>query len=122
PEGESKGLHQGIDILAPNGTEVKSVSDKGRVMNISTTEGGYLGKMVEVEYKNATVIYGNLGSVDVKKGQEIKKGDKIGTAGGTTESGEVMHLEVVYKGQRVDATPFVTGEGTQTGGGNGTST
>ncbi|PFQ27743.1 NlpC/P60 family protein [Bacillus cereus] len=122
PEGESKGLHQAIDILTPSGTEIKSVSDKGKVINISNAEGGYLGKMVEVQYKNAIVIYGNLGTVDVKEGQEIKKGDKIGTAGGTTESGEVMHLEVVYKGQRVDATPFVTGEGTQSGGGNGTST
>ncbi|MFJ8531532.1 NlpC/P60 family protein [Bacillus sp. NPDC094106] len=122
PKGEGKELHQAIDILAPNGTEIKSVSDKGKVINISTTEGGYLGKMVEVQYKNSTVIYGNLGTVDVKEGQELKKGDKIGTAGGTTEDGEVMHLEVVYKGQRIDATPFVSGEAVQSGGGNGTST
>ena len=119
---ETQEFHKGVDILAPQGTEVKSVSD-GIVVGLSEHEGGVHGKFVEIRYKNTTVIYGNLGSVDVKKGKEIKKGEKIGTAGGTTEEGEVVHFELYTEKTKapIDPSSLFDTTGTQ-GNGDGTST
>lgn len=51
------------------------------------------------------------GSVVVKQGQRVKKGDLLGIQGSTGNStGEHLHYEVIRGGKRVDPLPYLKGE------------
>ena len=90
--------HDGIDIKAAEGTPVKSAND-GKVADIR--EDSKWGVTIEVEYpEGITAIYCGLGSdVKVKKGQEVKMGDVLGSVGNSSivESGEESHLHLGMK-------------------------
>ncbi len=90
--------HDGIDIKAAEGTPVKSAND-GKVTDIR--EDPKWGVTLEVEYPGGiTAFYCGLGSdVKVKKGQEVKMGDVLGTVGNSSiiESGEEPHLHFGMK-------------------------
>ena len=75
--------HDGIDIKAAEGTPVKSAND-GKVADIR--EDSKWGVTIEVEYpEGITAIYCGLGSdVKVKKGQEVKMGDVLGSVGNSS--------------------------------------
>lgn len=102
--------HDGIDILAKEGTPVKSVFD-GTVKEITTDPKW--GVMVEVEYPAATVYYCGLAdTVKVKKGQSIALGDVIGEVGNSSviESAEDSHLHLAMKkdGEWIDPLSVIT--------------
>lgn len=90
--------HDGIDIKAEEGTPVKSMGD-GKVLDIR--EDDQWGVVVEMEYPgDITAIYcGMNDDVKVKKGQEVKLGDVIGSVGNSSlvEAAEEMHLHVGVK-------------------------
>lgn len=78
--------HNGIDIVAPWGTPIQSVED-GRVTEVNDSPKGY-GKHVRVttfhaDGTGAEWVYGHLSTIDVKLGQNIVTGDKIGNMGNT---------------------------------------
>ena len=82
--------HQGLDFPKPIGTTVRSVT-KGIVTDAGTelTDrfSGY-GRFVQIEfvdppYLPVWILYAHLDSVDVKPGDTITKGQKIGTVGQT---------------------------------------
>ena len=105
--------HDGIDIRAAEGTPVKSAND-GKVADIR--EDSKWGVTIEVEYpEGITAIYCGLGSdVKVKKGQEVKMGDVLGSVGNSSivESGEESHLHLGMKkdGEWIDPmSEIVTG-------------
>ncbi|MGI5894233.1 MAG: peptidoglycan DD-metalloendopeptidase family protein [Candidatus Merdivicinus sp.] len=103
--------HDGIDIKAKEGTPVKSPND-GKVVDIR--EDSQWGNTVEIEYPNDVVIYfcGLGDDIKVKKGQEVKLGDVIGSVGNSSviESAEEMHLHVGIKkgGEWVDPMTILT--------------
>ncbi len=104
--------HKGIDLIATDGTEVASMYD-GTVLDVKNTfEMGY---EVTIDHgDNVIATYASLNDVQVVKGQNVKKGDKIGVAS-TTASNEFMdgahvHLEVTKDGKTVDPMPYVKGE------------
>lgn len=103
--------HDGIDISAKEGTPVKSPND-GKVIDIR--EDSKWGNTVEVEYTGDVVIsFCGLGDdVKVKKGQELKLGDVIGSVGNSSvvESAEDSHLHVGVKkgGEWVDPMSVLT--------------
>ena len=90
--------HDGVDIKAAEGTPVKSLND-GKVIDIR--EDSQWGVTIEIEYpNNITAIFCGLSDdVKVKKGQEVKLGDVIGSVGNTSiiESAEEMHLHLGMK-------------------------
>ena len=90
--------HDGIDIKAAEGTPVKSVND-GKILDIR--EDAQWGITIEAEYPDGiTVLYCGLSSdVKVKKGQEVKMGDVLGSVGasGLIESSEESHLHLAMK-------------------------
>ena len=72
-------FHGGLDLMVPRGTPVLASAD-GKVTAAST--GGSIGKAVRIEHEGGyETEYQHLETISVKKGQNVKRGDKIGTVG-----------------------------------------
>ncbi len=98
--------HDGIDILAAEGTPVKSVFD-GTVTDVR--EDRQWGIVVEIEYPAGTFVYAGLSTdVPVKIGQAVALGDVIGYVGNTSvvESAEEYHLHLGLRVNGEWADPF----------------
>jgi murein DD-endopeptidase MepM/ murein hydrolase activator NlpD len=90
--------HLGVDYGAPTGTPVRNVGDG--VVEFAGWQNGY-GNVVQVRHSNdRTTLYGHLSRIDVKKGQRVEQGVRIGAVGSTGWStGPHLHFEVKVKGQ-----------------------
>jgi len=88
-------MHQGIDIA---GSGSVLAADNGRVVSAGWN-GGY-GNCVVIDHGNGyQTLYGHLKSIDVKVGQVVAKGKKIGMMGSTGNStGVHLHFEVRKNG------------------------
>lgn len=91
-------FHAGLDFAAPSGTPVYATADG--VVEAATRAGGY-GNKIDIEHGyNYITRYAHLSKIDVSKGQQVKRGDKIGEVGSTGKStGPHLHYEVRYKGE-----------------------
>lgn len=94
-------IHKGLDISAKNGAEVKSLLD-GKVVSIFKDDQH--GVSVKIKSDNDTiVVYSNLSKeTKVKKDQDIKSGEVLGTVGNTgeIESQDESHIHVeTFKGK-----------------------
>jgi murein DD-endopeptidase MepM/ murein hydrolase activator NlpD len=93
-EGEV-GLHSGIDLAAATGTAALAAAD-GTVA-FAGVQGSY-GNLVVINHAQGyQTRYGQLGSIGVKLGQQVRKGEPIGTTGtsGKPSSSEPhLHFEV----------------------------
>jgi murein DD-endopeptidase MepM/ murein hydrolase activator NlpD len=88
----SKGYHTGIDMAVPVGTEVIAVAD-GKIE--SANWGKSYGTQAVQKVAGGWVIYAHLSALDVKPGQQITKGQKIGKSGNTgNSSGPHLHFEM----------------------------
>lgn len=98
--------HEGIDLAGSHGTPVLVTAD-GVVTNAGW-ENGY-GKMVEVRHDFGLVTrYGHLSGIDVKVGQRVSRGDKIGAMGNTGRStGTHLHYEVRVNGSATNPMTFI---------------
>ncbi len=97
--------HDGVDISAPRGTPVYAAAD-GQV-RFSGINGGY-GRMVILDHKYGyRTGYGHMQRLFVRKGQYVKRGEKIGEVGNTgISTGPHLHYEVRYKGKPINPRPF----------------
>jgi lipoprotein NlpD len=86
--------HEGIDIAAPKGTPIHSAAE-GEVAFSGWGPTGY-GKMVIIKHKHhLTTLYAHNSKLLVKKGNKVKKGQKISLMGSTGRStGPHLHFEV----------------------------
>jgi Peptidase family M23 len=103
--------HWGLDIAAANGTP-QLAADGGTVTWAKAA--GTAGNMVTIDHGNGIVTrYMHMGKIDVKQGEKVAKGQRIGTVGNTGSStGPHVHWEVL-KGKTL---------GTQNPGGFGLAT
>lgn len=94
-------LHSGCDFTTDHGTPIQATAS-GTVVR-SEWYGGY-GQTVEIEHSSELrTLYAHCDQLLVKKGQRVKKGQKIATVGTTgLSSGPHCHYEVLYKGKAVD--------------------
>lgn len=114
-----KGIHNGVDIgwhtkesdnviIAHSDGVVESVRN-----NYTTTDkiGTSYGNYVTIKHNNVyKTKYAHLkyGSVKVKVGDKVKKGQEIGIMGNTGHSlGRHLHFEVWKSGTRIDPTPYI---------------
>lgn len=90
-------MHRGIDIAQPD-TRTISAADHG-VVEFVGMDGSYGNKIV-INHNNAMkTIYAHLSSMDVKVGQAVEKGMRIGVMGSTGNStGVHLHFEVHKNG------------------------
>ena len=91
--------HKGIDLAAPSGSKVYSISD-GKVVfagweNPSNTKQGY-GQYVSIQGTDGVISkYAHLSKVVVSTGAQVKKGQLIGYSGSTGGStGPHLHFEM----------------------------
>lgn len=98
---------RGIDISSRRGTAVKAAAN-GEVLLTSTAFKGY-GNLVILRHGDGTFVttYGQLQTINVKKGEHVKAGQKIGTVGGFDASKPVLHFEVRIGGKPVDPSPYL---------------
>lgn len=97
--------HNGIDIKAPEGTNVVS-SIAGTVTDVGfdTEKGNY----IVVENGNITTLYAQLATTNVEKGDKISAEQLIGTVGKTgTATGAHLHYEVMIDGEYVDPSSYI---------------
>lgn len=112
--------HYGIDLVGKEGLpEIIAHSDGvvyavqiGQDNNIKATGVAGYGNYVQIKHSNNMyTLYAHLkkGTVKVKKGQTVKKGDVLGTEGNTGHSfGVHLHFEVRNSNNYViDPTPYI---------------
>lgn len=87
-------FHAGIDLGAPTGTPVLATG-AGRV-DYTGMAGNY-GNLVEIHHSNHQATrYAHLSAIDVRLGQSVVKGQRIGLVGSTGRStGPHLHYEIL---------------------------
>ncbi|MFB3901868.1 MAG: peptidoglycan DD-metalloendopeptidase family protein [Acidobacteriota bacterium] len=94
--------HKGIDLAAPIGTEVSSLT-RGRVV-FAGAQGGYGNTIVVESADGLRVRYAHLGEILVKPGEKLEKGQNIGLVGSTGRStGPHLHIEWEKAGRLLDS-------------------
>ena len=75
---------------------------------LATGDASY-GNCVKIDHGNGYfTLYAHLATVSVKKGENVKKGQKIGDMGNTGRSfGAHLHFEVWKNGSRIDPTEYL---------------
>jgi uncharacterized protein YgiM (DUF1202 family) len=98
----SQSFHSGIDIQAPKGTKINATAD-GVVKKAEFNRNGY-GNLIIIEHEqNIASYYGHLESILVTPGQQVKKGDIIGTVDSTgLSTGHHLHFEIRKGGTALD--------------------
>jgi murein DD-endopeptidase MepM/ murein hydrolase activator NlpD len=93
--------HLGVDYAAPTGTPVRTVGDG--MVTFAGRQNGY-GNVVEIKHRdNRSTLYAHLSRIDVRKGQSIDQGDRIGAVGSTGWStGPHLHFEFRVDGKHQD--------------------
>lgn len=93
--------HLGVDYAAPQGTPVRSVGE-GWVEFVGW-QNGY-GNVVQIEHGNdKSTLYAHLSQVDVRRGQRVEQGQRIGAVGATGwATGPHLHFEFRVRGQHQD--------------------
>ena len=93
--------HKGVDYGAPTGTPIRSVGDG--VVEFAGRQNGY-GNVVEIRHSNQrSTLYAHLSRIDVRQGQRVEQGARIGAVGATGwATGPHLHFEVKVGGQQQD--------------------
>jgi septal ring factor EnvC (AmiA/AmiB activator) len=98
-------FHNGIDIAAPMGEEVKAV-EKGTVV-FADHFSGY-GKMVIIDHgERYYTIYAHLSEILKKNGDAVERGETLGRAGDSDSlSGAKLYFEMRKDGRSIDPVPW----------------
>jgi murein DD-endopeptidase MepM/ murein hydrolase activator NlpD len=91
--------HKGVDYGAPSGTPVRAVGDG--VVDFAGWQNGY-GNVIEIRHGNErSTVYAHLSRIDVRKGQHVEQGSRIGAVGATGwATGPHLHFEVKVRGEQ----------------------
>jgi len=101
--------HKALDFAAATGTEVvASFSGTVLIADDSTLHQNY-GKVVLIEHKEQLQsLYAHLDTINVKAGQFISAGSKLGTVGSTGRTtGPHLHFEVLKEGKRANPNHYL---------------
>jgi murein DD-endopeptidase MepM/ murein hydrolase activator NlpD len=104
-------LHTGLDFQADPGTPILAAA--GGVVVVQEYHAAY-GNMVEIDHGNNLITrYAHASAVFVKKGDLVKRGQKIAAVGSTGRStGPHLHFEVHADGTPQDPQKFLITGGT----------
>jgi len=96
-----QGMHGGIDLAAPYGTDVYAAK-AGTVMDVG--EDPILGKYLIIRHENNMVsLYGHLSSINTSLNANVQSGIVIAKVGSTGQStGPHLHFELRQNGQSRD--------------------
>jgi len=99
--------HKGVDIAAPEGTAVIAASS-GQVVMANTTKAH--GIMIIIDHGGGVYsLYQHLRGVNVKPGQKVISGERIGSVGSTgIVTGPHLHWQINVFGIPVDPMYFIS--------------
>lgn len=89
-------MHKGLDLWSETkGRTPILAAQNGVVVEAGATRGGY-GYMVVIDHGNGMqTLYAHMRRISVRKGQQVKRGQKLGYMGNTGDStGYHLHFEV----------------------------
>jgi murein DD-endopeptidase MepM/ murein hydrolase activator NlpD len=103
------GGNDGINIAVPEGTQVKA-AESGVVAYAGSELKGY-GNLVLIRHPNGFVsAYANNGSINVKRGDSVKRGQTIALSGQTGNvASPQLHFELRKGSKPVDPSSFLAG-------------
>jgi len=97
--------HDGIDIVARQGTQVKA-SRSGHVIYAGNGISGY-GNLVILSHPGKfSTVYAHLSKIDVKKGQFVSRSQRVGRVGKTGRATN-PHLHFEIRSNRVPVNPLL---------------
>lgn len=109
-------MHKGMDIRCKSDA-VLATENNGKVVAVNQNAKTAGGKSVTIEYERADGskiqnTYMHLSSVDVKVGDKVQTGQKVGVSGntGTRTTGEHLHFgvaQITADGQKRDIDPAI---------------
>ncbi|MBN2719611.1 MAG: M23 family metallopeptidase [Proteobacteria bacterium] len=99
-------MHKGIDVATRTGTPIIAPADG--IVVFSGREGGY-GNMLLIDHGYGIMTrYGHCASLEVKKGDKVKRGDVVAKVGNTGRStGPHLHYEVAVNGVAVNPMRYI---------------
>lgn len=108
-QGFKAGGNDGINISVPSGTSVRA-AENGVVVYSGDGLKGY-GNLVLIKHPNGFVTaYGNNGELDVKRGEQVKRGQVIAKSGDTGNvNSPQLHFELRKGSTPVDPTSYLAG-------------
>lgn len=94
--------HTGLDFAAQIGKKIHTTGN-GKVVSVRKLRRGY-GNVVIIKHGfGFKTLYAHMNDIYVKVGEEVKRGQTIGTVGNTgTSTGPHLHYEVMYKNRKKD--------------------
>ncbi len=101
-------MHSGVDFAAPSGTFIFAAA--GGVVTMAEVHPAY-GNTIQIDHGNdLSTLYAHASRIDVKVGDLVKRGQKIGAVGSTGRStGPHLHFEVHVKGVPQNPSRFLAG-------------
>lgn len=94
-------MHEGIDFTASRGTPIQATGD-GKVVKV-TRSPSYGNYMVIDHGHGYESLYAHMDDVIVKRGEKVKRGQKIGTVGNTGRStAPHLHYEIHLNGRPIN--------------------
>ena len=99
-------FHEGLDFGGQANTPI--VATAGGTVVFAGRNGGY-GRSVEIDHGHGFVTrYGHLNKINVKRGQTVVKGEKLGGMGSSGRSTAThLHYEVHFQGRVYDPDTFL---------------
>ena len=99
-------MHTGMDFSAERGTEIYATG-AGKVVHTETSRRGYGNNIIIDHGYGYKTLYAHMSSFNVRKGQEITRGQTIGYVGNTgTSVAPHLHYEVWKDDQKVNPVNF----------------
>lgn len=108
PIKKTRRMHKGIDIGAPGGTTI--VAAESGVVVVASWNNGYGNTVVIDHGKNIQTWYAHIrnGGTLVRRGQQVKRGQKIAEVGTTgLSTGNHLHFEVRVNGNAVNPLSYL---------------
>ena len=105
PFTKSRRFHEGDDFSGSTGVDVFSTAD-GKV--ISSKKYGSFGNYIEIDHGNGYVtVYGHLSNRNVRRGDKVERGQKIGEIGNTGRStAPHLHYEIQYNNKHINPNKY----------------
>lgn len=103
-------IHYGVDIGAPEGTDIISVADG--IVSFVGNKGGY-GKTVIITHDDgAESLYGHCSKLIVKVNRKVRCGNVIAQVGSTgISTGSHLHFEIRINNNAIDPLPYISSGG-----------
>jgi murein DD-endopeptidase MepM/ murein hydrolase activator NlpD len=105
--GEPRSPHKGVDVVAPAGTPVGAMASG--IVSLAESNMYFTGGTVMIDHGHGVhSIYAHLAEVKVAVGQEVGRGEVLGTVGATGRAtGPHLHWGVYWFGEAIDPAMLV---------------